>query len=463
MNNQMTVKLAASSALLALVTVGCKPTAMAERPMTASSRAPQKQASALFDKAKQAAAKRDYAAALPLAEEAVALSPRDVAYRMVLADLYVKNGRFASGETAYSDVLTLNPDNVRASLSLALAQIAQGRKSAALATLDGVVATAPASDVGLAYALAGEPRRALSILEPAARADGADGRVRQNLALAYALSGDWQKARVTAAQDISPADVGARMQQWSAFAQPASSYDQVASLLGVHPAADPGQPVRLALSNSALDEPVQAAAAEPAPAPAPEAVQIAAAPAPAPVEVAQAAPAAIEATPAPAPAVEPEVAVQYAAAAETLVKPEPAIIAVPAAAPIKALVPAFERPRAKKPLVRLAVAQAPVKVKSGRFVVQLGAYSNQRSIDRAWQQAQVRYGLGGDERALTTTIDLPGRGTLHRLSVAGFETRGDATRLCSTIRAKGGACFVRATAGDAPVQWAALRGKNNRG
>jgi hypothetical protein len=28
-------------------------------------------------------------------------------------------------------------------------------------------------------------------------------------------------------------------------------------------------------------------------------------------------------------------------------------------------------------------------------------------------------------------------------------------RLCQSIKAKGGACFVRTKAGDAPVQWAA--------
>jgi hypothetical protein len=45
-------------------------------------------------------------------------------------------------------------------------------------------------------------------------------------------------------------------------------------------------------------------------------------------------------------------------------------------------------------------------------------------------------------------------GTFHRLSVAGFQSHGDASRVCQKVRSRGGACFVRAVAGDAPVRWA---------
>lgn len=455
MKNEVTLKLAASGLMLGLTAVACKPVAGVQRPVTASSKAgnPELQALKAFAQVEAAARTRDYVKALPFAEQAVALSPRDVAYRMVLADLYVKNGRFASAEATYGDVLALNPTNKKAALSRALAQIAQGKKLAALATLDMAQSIASPADIGLAYALAGETQRAVSLLEPAARTEGADARVRQNLALAYALSGDWQKAQVTAAQDISPADLPSRMEQWAAFVQPATSYDQVASLLGVTPAADPGQPVQLALVQPAP----QTAFAEAAPTPAPQP------------------PVAIEAVPAPAAVVEPDPMVvaevpvgpsaaavesteqvQYAAAAETLVKPEPAIIAAPAA-PYKTAVAAFEpAKKAPRPVVRQAAATTAWKA-GGRFVVQLGAFSSQAAIDRAWKQAQVRYGLGEDERALTTTISLPGKGLLHRLSVAGFDNRAEATQLCETIKIRGGACFVRETAGDAPVQWASLR------
>ena len=88
-----------------------------------------------------------------------------------------------------------------------------------------------------------------------------------------------------------------------------------------------------------------------------------------------------------------------------------------------------------------------------RFVVQLGAFSNEGNAERAWQQAEQRFALA-DHVPLTTTIDINGR-TLHRVSVSGFASQADAARMCGSIRARGGACFVRANAGDASVRWAA--------
>jgi Flp pilus assembly protein TadD len=69
--------------------------------------------------------------------------------------------------------------------------------------------------IGLAYARAGA-RSAQSTCSTAARAArGHIPRTRQNLALAYALGGDWQSARTIAAQDVSPADLADRMTQWA--------------------------------------------------------------------------------------------------------------------------------------------------------------------------------------------------------------------------------------------------------
>ena len=65
----------------------------------------------------------------------------------------------------------------------------------------------------------------------------ATGRVRQNLAFAYALAGNWEKARTVAAQDVSPADLAPRLAQWASLASPTAAADQVATLLGVQAAA----------------------------------------------------------------------------------------------------------------------------------------------------------------------------------------------------------------------------------
>jgi len=445
MMNKAAVKIAVSALAISVTQVSCKPASDASRLNSVSARAPQgeQQAVTLSAKAQIAAHKGSFAEALAFAEQAVELSPRMASYRMLLGDLYMKNGRFQSAETSFNDVLALEPDNGRAALSGALAEIALGRTGAAIARLEGIAASVPAGDVGLAFALAGQPQRAIEMLEPAARGPGADARTRQNLALAYALAGNWQQAQAIAAQDVSPADLGPRMRQWAAFAQPSSPSDQVAGLLGVTPAADAGQPVRLALAPSQSGA---YAAAEPAPAPVPvpvpeqaAPVQIAAAEAPAPAGAAQGywAPDSQAAAPqdqqeAPRPV--------YADAIAALVTPQPAVMRASAeivGPPIRAFEPA---PRA--PVAGIS-----------RFVVQLGAFGSPGAVERAWAKAYQRYGFAS-HTPLSTTIRLGSRGTFHRLSVAGFDSHADASRACRSIKAKGGDCFVRTLAGDTPARWA---------
>ena len=92
-------------------------------------------------------------------------------------------------------------------------------------------------------------------------------------------------------------------------------------------------------------------------------------------------------------------------------------------------------------------------VSNGRFVVQLGAFSNEGNAERAWQESERNYGLGRLQPT-TTTINIDGR-TLHRVSVSGFASSVEAGRLCASIKSLGGECFVRTNAGDAAIRWAA--------
>ena len=139
----------------------------------------------------------------------------------------------------------------------------------------------------------------------------------------------------------------------------------------------------------------------------------------------------------------------YAAAVEALVTTQPSVTAP--ARTIEPLAPRFEAQR------RPARAAGP-----GRFAVQLGAYSSSSSVERAWAQMLKRFGFAS-LTPLSTTVSVPGRGTLHRLSVAGFASRESAGRTCRSIQAKGGACFVRTVAGDAPVRWASRYATARRG
>lgn len=463
MKKKVKLQIAASTLMLGLTVVGCKPAGTAFRPSSASAKAVKGESDSAkaFEQAQTAARNADLSGALRFAERAVELSPRDAGYRMLLADLYLKNGRFLSAEQAFGDVLMLDETNSRATLSLALAQVAQGKSRDAIERLDKVASAVPA-DAGLAYALAGQPQRAIQLLEQVARRPEATARVRQNLALAHAIAGDWQKARITASQDLSGDEVAARMEQWASFADPAKAHLQVATLLGTSPVQDGGQPTHLALAPAAPDAPVHAEAEAPAPmADAPVRVAEASAPI---VPPAAAAPtsnkeanaysapehgdafamrSAIEMVDIPASnsgrAASQVPNVQLAAAVTNLVKsPEPILKAVTATAPVRAFVPVKAARKARSG--------------QGRFVVQIGAYRSAAQVEKAWSQAIRRYRFANEP--MSTKVSIPGKGVFHRLAVSGFHNPADAARACQAIRGKGGMCFVRANAGDSPVQWA---------
>ncbi|HJQ17750.1 MAG TPA: tetratricopeptide repeat protein [Allosphingosinicella sp.] len=449
------LKVAASTLVMGATMVGCT-SVPHYRPSLSAGATRNDRAAADYNRDAQDQLRRGNATkALALMEKAVEQSPRDAGYRMALAQLYLKSGRFVSAEATFADVLAISPGDNRAGFYLAVSKLAQGKTADALAQLQTMDADAAPADVGLAYALAGDTRRALSLLEAAAHAPTANGRVRQNLALAYALAGDWKKARLVAAQDVSPVELPKRMEQWAALAGSSASAARVASLLGITAIADDqGRPARLALAPAAPEAPATAlaAAAEPAPVVPTESSQAVVA-APVEASVSAAAPVdgnvAVQPTvvtapaEAGAPAAEPAptaIPAVYVQAAQTLINPAPTATQ----RTIRASVPLFSRP---KPQQRHMPGV-------GRFVVQLGAFSSSAQVERAWAQAARRYAFSAGQQPLSTTVRIPGKGVFHRLSIAGFDSPAKAQRLCESIKARAGVCFVRATAGDAPVQWA---------
>lgn len=469
MKSSVTLRVAASTLIIGCTMVSCKSAAI--RPASASAVAPdeEKGAAKLYAKVQAEVQQGRLAEALAFAEQLVELAPRDAGYRMLLADLYLKNGRFVSAESTYSDVLTLDPANSRAGLTRALAMIGQGKQGEALIELDRLSGTASPADVGLAFALAGQTQRAVEMLEPAARAPEANARVRQNLALAYALAGNWQNARIVASQDLSPDQVGKRLEQWAALAGPNGAGSQVAAVLGVSPVADSGQPMRLALA-APMADPTQAYAATEAAPIETKATEIVAAAAPVAMggpeqavspEDAQAfayqAPEHGDVFAAPAEAVSAEAPVPSAPVKATgFVAPAQFTAAVNSlvSEPVEAERPVA--PVAKAPIMAFTPVKAVAKprvVGSGRYVVQIGAYRNAAQVEQAWARVYKQFALGGGQ-PMSTTVSIPGKGIFHRLAVSGFHKPADAARLCQSIRSRGGACFVRASAGDAPVRWA---------
>ena len=395
-----------------------------------SESAAEHQAAKLARKANDALADHDAAEAVDYAEGAVRAVPRDAAYRVLLGQAYLEDGRFTSARQAFTDALALDSNDGKAALSLALAQTGEGDWAGARETLAAHAGVIPAADRGLALALAGDPKAAIQVLVPAARQPGATSKTRQNLALALALAGNWQASRSIAMVDLSPADVDARMEQWAAFATPKSASDQVAALLGVTPQEDQGQPIALALNTS-----------------------------PSPVALASAEADAIDSVAMPVAEPQPSMAV---AAPAPVATPSPSMLTRVAAivfGPRKEVVqPVPVRAIANKPTVDYAAGKAapaptlaPRELASGAWFVQLGAYENAAVAHDGWKRAQ-RVLPAFKSRTPHGMHYADNSGTYYRLSLGGF-TQDDAVSLCHRYKAKGGRCFVRQDAGDTLAKW----------
>lgn len=403
MTTRTLVTLGASALLLGGIGVGIA---------SASDRNDPRAAAADADRAGRALAHHQAPAAIAAAEAAVGHAAQNAGYRVLLGQTYLAAGRLVSARGAFADALTLSPASGKAALNLALMQIATGDWAGARRTLDEHSATIAPADRGLATALAGDPAGAAAMLREVARSPEAGPKLRQNLALCLALAGEWQQARAVAAVDLSPADLDARMEQWAAFSRPQGAADQVATLLGVHPVADAGQPARIALT------------AEPS-------IEMAATSAPAPLVTAGPAPVATV----PAPGFDKVV---FAA-------PREVVQALPTAGGAGVI------PAAKAPAKVALDGRAAAPAVRGRFVVQLGAFRSAAVARDAWGRATHRLPLLAAREASGMSFSYKGA-SLYRLSVGGF-ARGEADALCRRYRQAGGACFVRAGAGDQVASW----------
>ncbi|MFN4097624.1 MAG: tetratricopeptide repeat protein, partial [Sphingomonas sp.] len=174
MNRKMLMNLAVSGFVLCVAT-GCSGMgAMAEAPSRAAGKPEVAAKSA--DQARAALEAGKVSKAVGLAEAAVAGSPRDASYRALLGQAYLNDGRFASATAALTEAMELGATDSNTIIALTLAQIAQGKSAEAISLLQAHRDTVPASDIGLALALAGDSEGAIYVLTDAARAPDASAR-----------------------------------------------------------------------------------------------------------------------------------------------------------------------------------------------------------------------------------------------------------------------------------------------
>lgn len=387
-NSKRLAALATGSALAALSLGGC-----------ASIDSPRAQRST--GTAQAALAKGEREAAIELAETAVLADPRNPSRRAALAAAYLDAGRFHAAGTSFADAMQLGDESAPTALGLALAQIASGDPVSAAALLDDWHGDIAPADLGLAFALAGWPDRGAHILSNAIRDGENTARVRQNLAYAYALQGDWRAARIMAAEDLPADKVGDRMAEWASTIRPDLFQHRIARLLDAPVVADTGQPAHLALSNF-----------------------------PAPQQFAEKA-----AAPLPAGAPEPETT-RFAAAA-----PARAAIRFVSSPMVQDLPDGAERPApAPRPSARRPVAARTPAISGGAHLVQLGSFVNVADARRAWDVFTRRYPQLGDYRMVVTEARVKGQ-AYFRVSAGGFQ-QAKAVSLCGAVKAEGEGCIV---------------------
>jgi D-alanyl-D-alanine carboxypeptidase len=488
MNTKKFAQLAASGAMLLMVSGGCSlPNALGFGPSSESTPTV-KDAAKASKKSMKLMEKGNLPAAIEFAEQAVAAAPQDSGYRAQLGHNYLADGRFLSAEMAFRDAMTLGDTSARTVISLSLSLTAQGKVDEARGVLTAHRSTLPAADYGLALALLGDHEHAIEILVDAVRNAPPSAKTRQNLALAFALAGRWPEAKMMGEQDLAPEALRERMTEWAQLARPGAYEMRVASLLGVSPREDMGMPVRLALNGGGatyaaksidsaervglpVNHSSSLSAIGPAPLPGgatnfadaePDMKVTATRMEPAPMAVAP-----MAVTPmAPKPVMAAKPASMAPIAAPVPVKP----VAKPAAAPRK-LSPIVEdrdaspkkpaslaakpapKPAAKpavttpKPKMEVAAAKPKAAPKvapksGGNYIVQLGAYSSVDAANKAWGAHTKRYPVLGGFGNASSTATVNGK-KVYRLAAMGFNDFGSANNVCKQVKAKGGDCMVK--------------------
>lgn len=459
MKRNTIIKLALSAAIVAVPTTGCASFINKQSNISKAADAGEKKAAKWATKADKYMASGNIDKAVFNAERAVEADFRNSTYRSTLARGYIAQGHFNSAERTLQDVLDLGQKDPRTIISLALLRTSQGKTASAISMLDSYRDILPDGDYGLALAVAGDKKRSVEVLEAGARNNNS-AQLRQNLALAYALNGQWREARVMASQDLTGSQVNENISKWAQYARPGAYQLRVAGLLGVTPKEDSGQPIRLALdsrSNSNVDFAANISDDElPAVGPAPVSL----------VDNFSA-------------AKENDVRVASSAVKPTSIpasKPVPLIRApktpkkVVPSAPSKFIVEgangtvigstpkqAVAKPAAKKP-VKLALSKTPRKAATRKlagssYMIQLGAFSSSKNAQIAWGKLTNEYSVLKPFRSASSVVNSNGR-QLYRLAALGFGNLETAKSVCDRIKSKGGSCIVRKNTNAASVRLA---------
>jgi Flp pilus assembly protein TadD len=193
----------------------------------------------------------DFDSAIPLYGRALQARPDGTEAKLGLGQSYLTLGLPEEAGAMFRDVLQRNDNDQTARRGLALALIAMGQVTLAERQLDAALRADPRdyrtlnaygvvfdmlgqhaeaqaryrqgieiapdfialrSNLALSLAISGQPQEAIALLAPLASSRAADGRIRQNLAFAYAMNGDLENCLQVSRRDLSEASAQRQLQ-----------------------------------------------------------------------------------------------------------------------------------------------------------------------------------------------------------------------------------------------------------
>ncbi len=457
MKRNTVIKLAVSTALISIPTTGCASFSSKQAGISKTAEASEKKAAKWAVKAEKYLSTGDVDKSVAFAEKAVEADFRNSSYRSILARGYIAQGRYVSAERTLQDVLDLGQSDPRTVISMALLRTSQGKTDSAISLLNSYRDILPAGDYGLALAVSGDTQKAVASLVESVK-NSNTSRVRQNLAMAYALNGQWREARIMASQDLTGTQVNENITKWAQLARPDAYQERVATLLGTKPIQDAGQPVRLALNSRGNPDVNLASLAGNDQELASEDQELAAI-GPAPVSL----------TDKIFGAKEDDVKVAVPAVQSTNIPASSADVSTPSAdrfivdkpsnvikAPVQPVKVAVKKPAQVAKPAKLALAPqktAARNISKNSYMVQLGAFSSVKNANAAWGRLTEEFNVLEPFRSTNTAVNSKGR-TLYRLSAMGFANKEAAVSICDRIKSKGGNCIVRVNSVGSPTRLA---------
>ncbi|MDE2447046.1 MAG: SPOR domain-containing protein, partial [Alphaproteobacteria bacterium] len=79
--------------------------------------------------------------------------------------------------------------------------------------------------------------------------------------------------------------------------------------------------------------------------------------------------------------------------------------------------------------------------------VQLASAASEEAAWTTWKNMQKRFKGLGDKKPIVVKADLGAKGVFYRVRLAGFDDQAGAKSECSSLKAKGVACFISKSEG----------------